>query len=246
MQNSLSGEPVTSMSKGPSLTASGPFIVAVDGPAGSGKSSICHTVAERIGWTYINTGALYRAVGLLALRNNVDLDDAQSLAQLVDDVAPHIAWNDKTKELYYKNDNLTDFLQSEETGYAASKIAKSPLVRARLLPVQRQMTLKAEKGALVDGRDIGTVVFPDADLKVFLTASLEERSRRRMSQLGATDSSNIDDIKQGLAKRDQRDGSRDVAPLKQADDALVLDTSDIGFEETVTTLIAMIKERGLI
>jgi len=242
----MSGDPSYSPSKGTNVTSTGPFIVAVDGPAGSGKSSICHKVAEKIGWNYINTGALYRAVGLLALRHQVDLDDEIRLATLVDDVAPHLTWNNKSKELFFKDDNLTDFLQSEETGYAASKVARSPIVRERLLPVQRQMTLSAEKGALVDGRDIGTVVFPEADLKVFLTASLEERSRRRLSQLGADDSVNLDDIKQGLARRDNRDEHRDVAPLKQAEDALVLDTSNINFDQTVDALIEMIRERGLI
>lgn len=242
----MSGDPIFSPSRGPAVTTSGPFIVAVDGPAGSGKSSICHQVAERIGWSYVNTGALYRAIGLLALRHQVDLDDDARLAELVDEISPHLNWNYKTKELLYKDDNLTSFLQSEEAGYAASKVARSPLVRERLLPVQRQMTMKAEKGALVDGRDIGTVVFPEADLKVFLTASLEERSRRRMSQLGSDENSNLNDIKEGLARRDKRDELRDVAPLKQADDAVVLDTSDIGFDETVDALIAMIRERGMI
>jgi cytidylate kinase len=237
---------MSSASRGVNMAKSGPFIVAVDGPAGSGKSSICHKVAEKIGWNYINTGALYRAVGLLAIRSKVDLEDEVRLANLVDEVAPHIAWNHKTKELLYKNDNLTAYLQSEETGYAASKIARSGIVRERLLPVQRQMTMTSEKGALVDGRDIGTVVFPEADLKVFLTASLEERSRRRLSQLGSQEVSNIEEIKEGLARRDQRDEHRDVAPLKQAADALVLDTSNINFDETVDTLIKMIKERGLI
>jgi cytidylate kinase len=237
---------MSSACHGVNMSKSGPFIVAVDGPAGSGKSSICHKVSERIGWNYINTGALYRAIGLLAIRSKVDLEDETRLADLVVEVASHLSWNHKTKELLFKDDNLTEFLQSEETGYAASKIARSGIVRERLLPVQRQMTLTSEKGALVDGRDIGTVVFPKADLKVFLTASLEERSRRRLSQLGSSDISNIDEIKEGLARRDQRDELRNVAPLKQASDALVLDTSNINFEETVDALIGMIKARGLI
>jgi len=237
---------LSSTSHGVHMAKSVPFIVAVDGPAGSGKSSICHKVAESIGWNYINTGALYRAVGLLAIRLNIDLENETRLADLVDEVAPYLCWNHKTKDLFYKDDNLTDFLLSEETGYAASKIARSAVIRERLLPVQRNMTLIAEKGALVDGRDIGTVVFPEADLKVFLTASLEERSRRRLSQLGAKEGSNIEDIKEGISRRDQRDEDRDVAPLKQAPDAIVLDTSNINFDETVEALIDLIKDRGLI
>ena len=125
-----------------------------------------------------------------------------------------------------------------------------PLFRERLLPVQRQLTLSAPVGALVDGRDIGTVVFPDADLKIFLTASLEERSRRRLTQLGTSESDAapemVEDIRRQVAKRDERDSGRDVAPLKQAADAVVVDTSSMGLEATVEHLIGLLKERGLL
>jgi cytidylate kinase len=226
-----------------------PRIVAVDGPAGSGKSSICHRVAERIGWTYVNTGAIYRAVGILALDSGLNLDDEGALASLVDEVAPDIRWEPSTKRLLHNRRDLTDRLLSEEAGYAASKIAKQPLVRERLLPLQRQITLAAPVGALVDGRDIGTVVFPDADVKVFLTASLEERSRRRLTQLGTTganDAELLEDVKRGLARRDERDKGRDVAPLKRADDAVELDTSSLSLDQTVDALIAILREKGVV
>jgi cytidylate kinase len=226
-----------------------PKIVAVDGPAGSGKSSICQRVADAIGWTYVNTGALYRAVGLLATSAGLSLDDEAGLATMVDEVAPDLRWDPRERRLFFKSQDLTPRLGSEEAGYGASKVAKQALVRSSLLPVQRQMTLAAPVGALVDGRDIGTVVFPDADLKVFLTASLEERSRRRLGQLegrGVVDEIQLQDIMKGLARRDERDGNRAAAPLKQAPDAVVLDTSSLNVEETVQAMIALLRERGLL
>ena len=223
-----------------------PKIVAVDGPAGSGKSSICNQVCRKIGWSYINTGALYRAVGLLALSRNIDLDDSLRLAAMIEEVAPSLSWHADAGELWYKERNLTIEMNTEQAGYAASKVAKLESVRAGLLPVQRQLTLQATRGALVDGRDIGTVVFPDADLKVFVTASLEERSRRRLQQLGATEEQALDEIRQGIIRRDSRDQGRAAAPLKQASDAVVLDTSELSMEESIEAMIALLNERGLL
>ncbi len=225
-----------------------PKIVAVDGPAGSGKSSICYKISGQLGWSYINTGALYRAIGVLALAMGIDLDDEQSLAAMIDRISGDLRWDQTERELWYGEQNLTAKLQSEEAGYGASKVAKQNLVREKLLPVQRLLTLASKNGALVDGRDIGTVVFPDADLKIFLTASLEERSRRRMHQLGAEhiDPEALEDVKKGIARRDERDEHRSVAPLKQADDAVVVDTSHLSIDETVAVLVKLIKEQGLL
>ncbi|MEN9835509.1 MAG: hypothetical protein RL011_1702 [Pseudomonadota bacterium] len=224
-----------------------PKIVAVDGPAGSGKSSICDAVSRRLGWTYINTGALYRAVGLLALSRGLDLNDSAGIAAMVDEIAPGLTWRGEDRTLWFEGRNLSLEMNSEQAGYAASKVAKQAAVRDCLLPVQRQLTLSAPQGALVDGRDIGTVVFPDADLKIFVTASLEERSRRRLQQLGSdADEQSIDDIRAGIAKRDERDQGRDTAPLKQADDAVVLDTSDLSMDDSIFALIRLLKGRGLV
>lgn len=224
-----------------------PKIVAVDGPAGSGKSSICYRIAEKIGWSYINTGALYRAVGLVAARRQLDLKDEQAVADLVSEMAPDLSWHTESRELWFAGENLTPLLLSEAAGAAASVIAKNSLMRTRLLAVQRQLTLASPVGALVDGRDIGTVVFPDADLKIFLTASLDERSRRRLQQLGGEASDDVfESIKAGIAARDAQDGARGVAPLKKADDAVVVDTSRMGIEETIETIIVLLREQGLI
>jgi CMP/dCMP kinase len=240
-------------SKGALPMTNRPKIVAVDGPAGSGKSSICRAVAARIGWTYITSGAIYRAVGLLALDRGVSLESDDDVTAMVADVAPKLRWDAPTGELWYGSTNLGARLHSEEAGYAASKVAKLARVRAALLPLQRQITLAAPVGALLDGRDIGTVVFPDADLKIFLTASLEERSRRRLNQLGnqaatggEAPASGIETIMEGLAKRDRRDASRESAPLKQAPDAVMLDTSHLDFAASVAALIELLVSRGLV
>ena len=224
-----------------------PKIVAVDGPAGSGKSSLCARVSERIGWTYINTGALYRGVGLLAINGGVSLDDVPGLVAMIENCGADLRWDADQRQLWYRETNLTPELNSEQAGYGASKVAKEEAVRACLLPVQRQLTLAAPVGALVDGRDIGTVVFPHAELKVFLTASLEERSRRRLHQLGGRDEGEaLATIQQGIARRDERDSGRKTAPLKQADDAVVLDTSRLSIDESVEAVIELLRQRGLI
>ena len=235
-------------SRGPMNRTVRPVIIAIDGPAGSGKSSISAEVAARLGFGYLNTGAIYRAVGLLAVERGIDLSRSDRLAELAAEVTPHLRWRDETRELYFKDRNLTPLLGSEEAGYGASKIATAPTVRTSLLPIQRQLALSASRGALVDGRDIGTVVFPDADLKVFLTASLEARSRRRLRQLGSEldqETDRLDAIRDGIAKRDAQDSGREVAPLRQADDAMMLDTSDLTLDETISALLALIRERGL-
>lgn len=229
--------------RGASLNLRRPIIVAVDGPAGSGKSSICFHVAARLGWTYVNTGALYRAVGLLAARNGLTAPEA--IADLIEEMAKDLSWDAATRSLSYRGRDLTPELASEEAGQGASRVAKIALVRDRLLPVQRQLTLAANKGALVDGRDIGTVVFPDADLKIFLTASIEARSLRRVHQLGLAEDDALGKIKAGIAKRDEQDKNRDLAPLKLADDAVTVDTSDLTLDQTVDAIVALINAKGL-
>jgi cytidylate kinase len=219
-------------------------IVAVDGPAGSGKSSVCSEVARRIGWTYLNTGAIYRAVGLLVREAGVDMSDESAVAEKARAVANLLAWDEDANELRYKGERLGKRLYSAEAAQGASEIAKMALVRDAVLPIQRQLVFNNCKGAIVDGRDIGTVVFPDAQLKVYLTASLEERARRRLQQIKAN--IDIEVIKQEIAARDGQDSKRDTAPLKVADDAEILDTSDLSWEAAVEHLIAMIVAKKLL
>lgn len=226
------------------------FIVAVDGPAGSGKSSICAHVCQEIGWTYVNTGALYRAVAVLGTKAGFDLNDEQILLPLIDRFVAHAEWKPQTQELYFEDQNLTRKLDSVEVGNDASKVAKMPLVRDRLLPLQRRLGRESIVGALVDGRDIGTVVFPDADLKIFMTASLEERAQRRLNQLiqtrGPTSAMTLSDIMRDIARRDRQDAERGAAPLKQATDAVLFDTSGLNVEEAVSGMITLLRQHRLL
>lgn len=223
-----------------------PWIVAVDGPAGSGKSSICSRVATILNWTYVNTGAIYRAVGFLMRQNDVATDD-KSMDQFLDEVTPHISWDPEKKRLYYKDQDLTNDLYSPDATSGASIVAKMPKVREKLLAVQRDMTLKSPIGALVDGRDIGTVIFPDADLKIFMTASIEERAKRRLQQFSKSDTGSdipsLDKVKSEIEERDERDSGRGTAPLKQADDALLFDNSGMSIDEAVNQLVKIIRDK---
>lgn len=222
-----------------------PLIVAVDGPAGSGKSSVCSLLADRLGWTYVNTGAIYRAVGLLAHEKGVDLQSEAKVAEVVGVLVRELMWDAKSCRLYHAGRDLTDHLGSVEASRCASTIARMPTVRARLLDLQRRLALQAERGAIVDGRDIGTVIFPDADLKIFLTASLDERARRRYAQLSEA-THNLEAVKNDIAARDDQDTGRGTAPLKQADDAVPVDTTGLGLDAVVDRLVHLMQDRRLV
>ena len=223
------------------------MIVAVDGPAGSGKSSVCAEACRRIGWSYINTGFLYRAIAYICMQREVDFNIEDSLVETAVDFVNCYKWESKEQRLFYKGEDITSFLADREVGNKASYIAKSPSVREHLLPVQRSLGLDTYQGVMMDGRDIGTVVFPDADLKIFMTASLEERASRRKAQLEQMQDTVIsyEAIKQDIASRDRQDAARSVAPLKQAEDALVFDTSGIGVEDAINSLIELLRSHKL-
>ena len=223
-----------------------PIIIAVDGPAGSGKSSICKKVCSKIGFYYINTGAIYRAISLLALRENAPLTDTKQLLNLIQDFSENFKWEGETGFLFYRNENLTLSLDGESTGNAASLIAKNSEIRDGLLPIQRKLASFAPKGALLDGRDIGTVVFPNATVKIFMTASLEKRAQRRLLQLQSCNPSDkiptLMELKEDLKKRDKQDIERGIAPLVKAPGAIELDTSDIDLDKSVEAMIKIINE----
>lgn len=233
-----------------------PKIVAVDGPAGSGKSSICGRVCHELGWTYVNTGAIYRAVGVVARIEEVQLNDEEAMAALSERLDKNLIWQPLTQTLFYRNLDLTDKLHTIQAGNDASNVARQLALRQKLLPLQRRLALEAPKGAIVDGRDIGTVVFPDADLKIFMTASLEERARRRLKQLelsGKSSSSTqqtaeeatrlFEGIKADISTRDNQDRQREASPMVAASDAIVFDTSHDSAEQAVARLIAIIRSQ---
>lgn len=226
-------------------------LVAIDGPAGSGKSSVCAKVCEKLGWTYLNTGFLYRAVAVVANRNGNKLDDSSALAKIASDFATNLRWEPKTMQVWWNNEDISTALYADQIGQDASKVAKNAELRKGLLPIQRRFAYEAQDGALIDGRDIGTVVFPDAPLKIFLTASIEERAKRRWEQLNPSDNSSSDlqsleELQKSIAQRDKQDAERTNAPLKKADDAVLLDTSGLSPDEVTNQIIRLMKEKDLI
>jgi CMP/dCMP kinase len=212
-------------------------LVAIDGPAGSGKSSVARTVAGRLGLVNLNTGATYRAVALVALREGVDLEDGDALSAIGSgmDLTPDgVSYDGETI--------LEDALRTPEVSAAASKVSAHPQLRKVLVERQRAAARKARAsgGAVVEGRDIGTVVLPEAELKVFLSASPEERARRRALQTGRM--KELERIREAIQTRDKRDSERETSPLKPASDAVVLDTTDLPFEGVVSRVVELAHE----
>ena len=210
------------------------FLIAIDGPAGSGKSSVARAVAERLGFVNLNTGAAYRAVALVALREGVALDDGVALAGVARRVDLDARGARVDGERVPEDD-----LRTPEVSAAASTVSARPEVREVLLGVQRGAAREArrEHGAVVEGRDIGTVVLPDADLKVFLSAEPEERARRRAHQTGRE--AELDRIREAMKKRDRQDSERATSPLKPAPDAVILDTTSLDLEGVVSRVLEL-------
>lgn len=200
-------------------------IIAIDGPAGSGKSTVAHTVANELGWSFLDTGAMYRALTYEALVRGIDVNDDDALAALASGVVlttlPRVCVDGRDVE---------DQIRSEPVNAAVSAVAANPRVRASMVARQREMVDAQPDGTVVEGRDIATVVFPNATLKVFLTASLEERSRRRGEEGAAS-----------VTRRDEADSTRETSPLRQADDALVLDTTGRSVDDVVGEIIRCLK-----
>ncbi len=224
------------------------IIVAVDGPAGAGKSSVCSRICKRLGWTYVNTGFLYRAVAYICRQRQIELKDEAAMARIIDAFTKSLIWEPDTQAVWFEDQNISKFLYTDLAGKDASFIATNPLVREKLLPLQRDLALRSPVGAVVDGRDIGSVVFPDADLKIFLTASIDERARRRIHQLkdgAAATAEEFETIKKSIIDRDSQDADRGVAPLIQPPDAILVDTSNLRMDLTVEKLIELIKDKKL-
>ena len=214
------------------------LLIAIDGPAGSGKSSVARAVAEKLGFANLNTGAAYRAVALLALREGVDLDDGASLAE----VSRRISLDEQGALVDGVLVRESALLRTPEVSAAASTVSARPEVRAVLLEVQREAAREAstQRGAVVEGRDIGTVVLPDAELKIFLSAAPEERARRRAHQTGREEE--LDRIREAMRKRDRQDSERETSPLKPAPDAVTLDTTSLDLDGVVSRVLELARE----
>ncbi|MDE6103833.1 MAG: (d)CMP kinase [Oscillospiraceae bacterium] len=210
--------------------------IAVDGPAGAGKSSIARAVAEEIGYIYVDTGALYRSIALYSIENKLD---NESLVNSLDKINIRLEFIEKCQHVFLNGNDVSDKVRTPEVSMGASRVSAIPKVRDFLFGLQKKIA--AENNIIMDGRDIGTVVLPDADLKVFLTASAEERASRRFKEM--TDSSiTYEQVLEDIKQRDYNDMNRDIAPLKQAEDAVLLDTTGMTIDEVKQKLKALIDE----
>ena len=216
--------------------------VAIDGPAGAGKSTISRKAAAELGYIYIDTGALYRTVGLNAIRKGADFQSDESIiATLTDNVKVELRFIDGEQRMFLSDEDVSDKIRTPEASMAASRVSAVPKVREYLFDLQKK--LARENSCVMDGRDIGTVVLPDADVKIFLTASPEARAERRYKELIEKGMDvKLEDVLADMVKRDYDDSHRAIAPLKQADDAVLCDTSELNLQESIELIIRTIKE----
>lgn len=224
-----------------------PFIVAIDGPAGAGKSTASRLLAARLGFAMVDTGAIYRSVALAATRRGIALDDDPRLAELLPAVEILFAPSGLPgggQRVLLDGEDVSAEIRTPPMSLGASRVSARPVVRAGLLELQRRLALAASRGAVLEGRDIGTVVFPDADAKFFLIATPEERARRRHAELGARgDPVGFEEVLADQLKRDRDDSQRAIAPLRPADDAVVVDTSGTPLETVVEALAREVEAR---
>jgi cytidylate kinase len=221
-----------------------PFILAIDGPAGAGKSTVSKILARRLGFQLVDTGAIYRCVALMAAREGVASDDDAGLQRLLERIRVRFQVVGEENTVFLGEEDVSAQIRTPEISMGASAVSARPVVRAGLLQLQRRLALQAGNGAILEGRDIGTVVFPDADLKFFLEASEEVRARRRFEELfqkGVERS--LEEVLQDQRKRDRDDSSRQVAPLKAAEDAIRLDSSTLPLSEVVQTIERAVREK---
>lgn len=215
--------------------------VAIDGPAGAGKSTVSKAVAQKLGFIYADTGAIYRAIAYLAIKSGVSAsEEPERVVSLAENCKISIEYISGAQRIFLDGDDVTDFIRSPEVSKGASDVSAIPGVRAALLSIQRSLALG--NNIIMDGRDIGTVVLPDANIKIFLTASVEKRAERRFNELTQKGvKCSLENIKNDISYRDKQDSERKVAPLRRADDAVLVDNSEIGFDETVEEILRLIK-----
>lgn len=214
-------------------------VITLDGPSGTGKGTLCHRLADYLGWHLLDSGVLYRALGFLAEQQKIALDAQHELVEL----AEHLPIVFERHQIFLAGEHVRDELRTEACGARASKLAAMPAIRAALL--ERQRDFAVFPGLVTDGRDMGTIVFPDAALKIYLDANAEERARRRYLQLKDSGKNvSLAQVVDELAKRDKRDMARKHAPLKVASDAIMLDTTDLAVDDVFQQLLKLVAERG--
>ena len=217
------------------------IVIAIDGPAGAGKSSTAKLVAQKLGYTHIDTGAMYRAITLNVIEESVPLIDGDRISKLAEKSEVRLEGSDGVNRVFLNGKDVTDRIRSAEVTKSVSTV--SSIQRVREVMVREQRKIAAKGGVVLEGRDIGTVVLPDADLKVFMVADVSERARRRKKEL-ALSGIEVDEksLTKDIEERDHKDSTRDASPLKQAEDAVVLDTSDITIEEQVGFIVGRARE----
>ncbi|MCC8103731.1 MAG: (d)CMP kinase [Clostridiales bacterium] len=218
------------------------FNIAIDGPAGAGKSTIAKRAAKELSFIYVDTGAMYRAIALGLLRKGTDIEDEDVLKAALDNIEVGIRYVDGEQRVYLNGEDVSSQIRTEMVSDMTSRSSAIPMVRAKLTDLQRDLARRED--VLMDGRDIGTMILPDADLKIFLTASVETRARRRfLEQEQNGDSCSLEEIEKDIRERDFRDSHRQTAPLRQAEDAVRIDSSDMTIEEVVEEILRLVYER---
>ena len=208
------------------------FNIAIDGPAGAGKSTIARRVAAELGFIYVDTGAMYRTIALYLLENQVDCEQEQQLEAALEQINISISYINGEQQMILNGENVTGKIRTEEVSSMASRSSAKPVVRAKLLQLQRSMAASCD--VLMDGRDIGTMILPDAQLKIYLTASISARAKRRyLELLQKGETCSLEEIERDMEERDYRDMHRETAPLKQAEDAVLVDSSDMTIDQVV-------------
>ena len=216
------------------------YNIAIDGPAGAGKSTIAKRVAKELGFIYVDTGAMYRAIALYLIRKDIMADDIESIKEALSEININIEYENDTQIVMLNGENVNAYIRTEKVGIMTSAISTHAVVREKLLELQRNIAKTAD--VLMDGRDIGTCVLPNADLKIYLTASSRTRAERRWKELNERGTEcDLDQIERDIIDRDNRDMNREVAPLKQAEDAVLVDTSNMNIEEVVEHLKSLVK-----
>ncbi len=216
--------------------------IAIDGPAGAGKSTVAKGLAKKLGFIYVDTGALYRAIGLFAIRKEVNTKDAEGVSALLGDIKIELKFVDGAQRVFLNDEDVSEAIRTPDASMAASNVSAIPNVRAFLLDLQRDIAKK--NNCLMDGRDIGTVVLPDAQIKIFMTADVEERATRRYKELqekGINDS--YEQVLKEMKERDFQDSNRPIAPLKPAEDSMIFDSTGLTLQESIDRLSALIGER---
>ena len=215
--------------------------IAIDGPAGAGKSTIAKRLAKKLGFIYVDTGAMYRAMAYYFLQKKTDPSDETAIAAMCPDVDVTIAYEGNEQQVLLNGENVNGFIRTEEVGNMASSVSVYPVVRTKLVELQRQLAAKSD--VIMDGRDIGTCVLPDAQVKIYLTASSATRAKRRFDELAAKgETCDLEQIEKDIIDRDYRDMHRETSPLKQAEDAVLVDSSEMNIDEVVDAIYQIYKK----